>query len=79
MLFSATKQKKRKQGHRCWKASLSWGKLVYAILGVKLKYMKDVSFSKWNVICNAEDIFSCFRAFFAEFVMLELQCTKSLV
>ncbi len=47
-LFSATKQKKRKQGHRCWKASLSVReKLVYAILGVKLKYMKDVSFL-WN-------------------------------
>ncbi len=34
---------------------------------------------KWNVICNAEDRFSCVRAFFAEQVMLELQCTESLV
>ncbi len=34
---------------------------------------------KWNVICNAEDRFSCFRAFFAEQVLLELQCTESLV
>ncbi len=33
---------------------------------------------KWNVICNAEDRFSCVRAFFAEQVMLELQCTESL-
>ncbi len=36
-------------------------------------------FMKWKVICNAEDRFSCVRAFFAEQVMLELQCTESLV
>ncbi len=42
--------------------------------------MKDVSFS-WNkmLICNAEDRFSCVKSFFAEQVMLELQCTESLV
>ncbi len=34
---------------------------------------------KWNVICNAEDRFSCVTSFFAEQVMLELQCTESLV
>ncbi len=34
---------------------------------------------KWNVICNAEDRFSCVRAFLTEQVMLELQCTESLV
>ncbi len=33
---------------------------------------------KLNVICNAEDRFSCFRDF-CRVVMLELQCTKSLV
>ncbi len=42
---------------------LSERKLVYAILGVKLKYMKDVFLMKLNVICNAEDRFSCFRPF----------------
>ncbi len=42
--------------------------------------MKDVSFS-WNekLMCNAEDRFSCIKSFFAEQVMLELQCTESLV
>ncbi len=39
-------------------------KLLNAILRLKLKYMKDVFFLvKLNVICNAEDIFSCVRAF----------------
>ncbi len=32
---------------------------------------------KWNVICNAEDRFSCLD--FCRAVMLELQCTESLV
>ncbi len=41
---------------------LSERKLLNAILRVKLKYMKDVSFSL-NVICNAEDRFSCVRPF----------------
>ncbi len=41
-----------------------WEKVGFAILGVKLKYMKDVFFlMKLNVICNAEDRYSCFRAF----------------
>ncbi len=62
-VFSATKQMKRMQGHGCWKASFSVReKLLNAILWIKLKYMKDASFS-WNVICNAEDRFSCVRAF----------------
>ncbi len=39
-----------------------WEKLLNAILRVKLKYMKFF-FMKWNVICNAEDRFSCVRAF----------------
>ncbi len=33
---------------------------------------------KWNVICNAEDIFHVLEHF-CRVVMLELQCTKSLV
>ncbi len=40
-----------------------WEKVANAILRVKLKYMKDVYFS-WNeIICNAEDRFSCVRPF----------------
>ncbi len=46
-VFSATKQMKRMQGHGCWKLLLSERKLLNAILRLKLKYMKDVSFS-WN-------------------------------
>ncbi len=38
--------------------------------------MKDVSFSL-NVICNAEDRFSCVRPFLQS-KSLELQCTESL-
>ncbi len=34
---------------------------------------------KWNAMCNAEDRSSCVKSFFAEQVMLELQCTESLV
>ncbi len=45
------------------KLLLSERKLLNAILRVKLKYMKDVSFMKWNVICNAEDRFSCLELF----------------
>ncbi len=40
-----------------------WEKVLNAILRVQLKYMKDFLFMKWNVICNAEDRFSCVRAF----------------
>ncbi len=43
---------------------LSERKLLNAILRVRLKYMKDVFFlMKWNVICNAEDRFSCLELF----------------
>ncbi len=42
---------------------LSERKLLNAILRVKLKYMKDVLSHEINVICIAEDRFSCVRAF----------------
>ncbi len=42
---------------------LSERKLLNAILRVKLKYMKYVSFSLNKCYCNAEDRFSCVRAF----------------
>ncbi len=62
-MFSATKQMKRMQGHGCWKASFSVREVANAILRVKLKYMKDVSFS-WNkCYLHAEDRFSWVRAF----------------
>ncbi len=56
---------KRIHGHGCWKVTFSVRESCYnAILRVKLKYMKDVSFSwNWNVICNAEDRFHVFELF----------------
>ncbi len=68
MVFSATKQMKRLQGHGCWKASFSVRKLLNAILRVKLKYMKDVSFS-WN-----EMLFAMQKT---DFHMLQLFCRAS--
>ncbi len=59
---------------------LSEKKLLNAILRAKLKYMKNVFFlMKWTVFCNAEDRFSVSLSFFAEKVILELKCTKSLL
>ncbi len=40
-----------------------WEKLLNAILRVTLKYMKMFLSMKWNVICNAEDRFSCLELF----------------
>ncbi len=40
-----------------------WEKGAKFNFKIKLKYMKDVSFHEMNVICNAEDRFSCVRAF----------------
>ncbi len=63
-VFSATKQMKRMARPRMLKSFfLSERKVLNSILRLKLKYMKDVSFHEWNVICNAEDRFSCVRAF----------------
>ncbi len=42
---------------------LSERKVLNAILRLKLKYMKDVFFMKWNVICNAEDRFHVLELF----------------
>ncbi len=53
---------KRIQGHGCWKAS-QWEKVAKCILRVRLKYMKDVSFS-WNEMLFAmQDRFSCLELF----------------
>ncbi len=58
---------------------LSERKLLNAILWIKLKYIKDVSFS-WNEMLFAMQK-SDFHVLdlFAEQVMSELQCTESLV
>ncbi len=63
-MFSATKQWRECKAMDAEKLLSQWRKFLNAILRVKLKYMKDVFFLiKWNVICNAEDRFSCVRAF----------------
>ncbi len=74
------KQMKRMQGQDAEKLLLSERKVLNAILRLKLKYMKDVFFlheMKCYLQCRKQ--ISCVRNFFAEQVMLELQCTESLV
>ncbi len=62
-----------------WKLLSQWEKVGLCNFRSKTQVHERCFFlMKLNVICNAEDIFSCFRAFL-QFVMLELQCTKSLV
>ncbi len=62
-MFSATKQMKRMQGQDAEKLLSQWEKVAKCNFKSKLKYMKDFFLMKWNVICNAEDRFSCVRAF----------------
>ncbi len=63
-VFSATKQMKRMQGHGCLKSFfLSERKLLNAIFKSKAQVHKEYSSYERNVICNAEDRFSCVRAF----------------
>ncbi len=58
---------------------LSEKKLLNAILRAKLKYMKNVSFYEMNSFLQCRrQIFMCL-SFFAEKVILELKCTKSLL
>ncbi len=59
---------------------LSEKKLLNTILRAKLKYMKNVFFSnEMNSFLQCRrQIFMCF-SFFAEKVILELKCTKSLL
>ncbi len=58
---------------------LSERKVLNAILRLKLSTWKMFLSHEMNVICNAEDRFSCVRAFLQSKSMLELQCTESLV
>ncbi len=69
-MFSATKQMKECKATDANKLLLSERKLLNAILRVKLKYMKDVSFS-WNEkLCAMQKTdFHVLRAFLQEQVM----------
>ncbi len=62
-VFSATKQMTRMQGHGCWKAS-QWEKVAKCNFKSKAQVHERCFFlMKWNVICNAEDRFSCLELF----------------
>ncbi len=79
-VFSATKPNEENARPRMLKSFfLSERKVLNSILRLKLKYMKDVSFS-WNEMLFAmqKTDFHVLELF-AEQVMLELQCTESLV
>ncbi len=55
---------KRMQGHGCWKASFSVREVAKCNFKSKAQVHERCFFlMKWNVICNAEDRFSCVRAF----------------
>ncbi len=62
-MFSATKQMKRMQGQDAEKLLSQWEKVAKCNFKSKLKYERCFFLMKWNVICNAEDRFSCVRAF----------------
>ncbi len=58
---------------------LSEKKLLNAILRAKLKYMKKIISNEMNSFLQCRrQIFMCL-SFFAEKVILELKCTKSLL
>ncbi len=63
-VFSATKQMKRMQGQGCWKASSQWEKVAKCNFKSNAQVHERCFFlMKWNVICNAEDRFSCLELF----------------
>ncbi len=54
---------KRIQGHGCWKAS-QWEKVAKCNFKSNAQVHERCFFlMKWNVICNAEDRFSCLELF----------------
>ncbi len=70
---------KRIQGHGSEKLLSQWEKVAKCNFKSNAQVHERCFFlMKFNVICNVEDRFSCVRAF-SEQVMLELQCTESLV
>ncbi len=77
-VFSATKQIMRMRGPQTLKNFfLSEKKLLNAILRAKIKYMKNVSNEMNSFLQCRRQIFMSL-SFFAEKVILELKCTKSL-
>ncbi len=62
-VFSATKQMKRIQGQDAENFFLSERKVLNAILRLSSSIWKMFLFHEMKFICNAEDRFSCVRAF----------------
>ncbi len=63
MLCLVQLSKRRESKARCWKASPQWEKVGLCNYKSKTQVHERCFFlMKLNVICNAEDIFSCFRA-----------------
>ncbi len=58
---------------------LSEKKLLNAILRAKLKHMKNVSSNEMNSFLQCRRQIFMSLSFFAEKVILELKCTKSLL
>ncbi len=81
LCFSATKQIMRMARPQMLKNILSqWEKVAKCNFKSKAQVHEKVFFlMKWTVFCNAEDRFSWCLSFFAEKVILELKCTKSLL
>ncbi len=77
-VFSATKQMKRMQGDGCWKVLSQWEK------GAKCNFKSTAQvhercFFLWNEMFSMQKTDFHVLELFAEQVMLELQCTESLV
>ncbi len=73
-----TKQIMRMRGHRCSKASSQSEKVAKCNFKSKASTTwKIILSNEINFFCNAEDRFSPGLSFFAEKVILELNCTKS--
>ncbi len=63
-MFSATKQMKRMQGQDAEKLLSQWEKVAKCNFKSKAQVHERCFFlMKWNVICNAEDRFSCLELF----------------
>ncbi len=55
---------KRIQGHGCWKLLSQWEKVAKCNFKSNAQVHERYFFlMKWNVICNAEDRFSCLELF----------------
>ncbi len=79
-VFSATNANDESEPQDAQKLLSQWEKVAKCNFKSKAQLHEKCFFlMKWTVLCNAEDRFSWCLSFFAEKVILELNCTKSLV